>query len=127
MKFTTALLAGLVMADTITSAPIIEQDAVLLPAHGLSPSEGNGTTLEQGHHKKSCNWAGAILIGSDFQTVTGTFIAPEVVLPADAHVHKEHTASAWVGLDGKSSGCKGVIMQTGLHMCTRNGQLRYEG
>jgi hypothetical protein len=126
MRFTTAVLASLVMAGTITSAPIVEQGAELLPAHGPFPFEANATTLKQGHHKKSRNWAGAILIGSDFQTVTGTFIVPEIDPPADAQVHKEYAASAWVGLDGKSSGCSGVIMQTGLHMRTRNGKLRYE-
>ncbi|KAI4851366.1 hypothetical protein E4T44_02177 [Aureobasidium sp. EXF-8845] len=126
MRFTTALLAGLVTADTIASAPVVEQDAGLLPTHELSPFGENATTLKQRFHKKSRNWVGAILIGSDFQTVTGTFIVPEIVPPADAHIHKEYAASAWVGLDGKSSGCKGVIMQTGLHMRTRNGKLRYE-
>lgn len=94
MRFTTALLTSLMMANTTTSAPIAEQDAELLPTDSASSFDNNATTIEQGHHKKSRNWAGAILIGSDFQTVTGTFIVPEVIPPADAHVHKEYAASA---------------------------------
>jgi hypothetical protein len=58
--------------------------------------------------------------------VTGTSFVPEAVLPADTHTHKEYIASVWVGFDGLATGCKGVVMQTGLHMRIRNGKRRYE-
>lgn len=57
--------------------------------------------------------------------MTGTFVVPEVVLPTDAHPDIPYAASAWVGLDGSRGGCRGVVMQTGLHMRNRNGKLRY--
>jgi hypothetical protein len=125
MQFITALLASFVMADTVTSTPIMKQEDGPLPTNALPSLEPNETTTKTTQHRRSHNWAGAVLRGSDFQTVTGTFVVPEVILPADAHTHKRHAASVWVGLDGSPGGCKGVVMQTGLHMRTHNGKLRY--
>ena len=122
MKLTTTLTAGLSMANTVASTPIVKRDDELLLSHE-TPS--NATADQKGHHEISYNWAGAVLKGSDFRTVTGTFIVPEVILPADAHLDIDYGASAWVGLDGSKSGCRGVVMQTGLSMHTQNGTLKY--
>jgi hypothetical protein len=125
MHFTTALLGSLVLANTVTSTPIARQEDGFLLTHDFLSFRPNATTINSTQHRRSHNWAGAVLRGSDFHTVTGTFVVPEVILPADAHTHKRHAASVWVGLDGSPGGCKGVIMQTGLHMRIHNGKLRY--
>jgi hypothetical protein len=125
MYFTTALFAGLVLANIVTSTSIVKQADGPLPTNGPPSLEPNETTTKTTQHRRSHNWAGAVLRGSDFQTVTGTFVVPEVILPDDAHSHKRHAASAWVGLDGSPGGRKGVVMQTGLHMRIHNGKLRY--
>lgn len=82
MKLTTTLAAGLVMASTVASSPIVKRDDELLLSQE-TPS--NATAGHQKRHKMTANWAGAVLNGSDFQTVTGTFVVPEVVLPAGAY------------------------------------------
>jgi len=111
MKLTTPLAAGLVMANTIASSPAVKRNNELLLSQ-KSPS--NATVGQQGSHEWSQNWAGAVLGGSDFQTVAGTFVVPELVLPAGARPERYYAASAWVGIDGWRGECKGVLMQTGL-------------
>lgn len=116
MIFTpTALIIGWVLANTTIPTPIGKSD------------DANATTVEQTEHETSYNWAGAVLAGSDFQTVTGTFVAPEVVLPAGADMDEVYAASIWVGLDGSGkTGCTGVVMQTGLAMRVRDDTLTYK-
>jgi hypothetical protein len=94
MYFTTALFAGLVLANIVTSTSIVKQADGPLPTNGPPSLEPNETTTKTTQHRRSHNWAGAVLRGSDFQTVTGTFVVPEVILPDDAHSHKRHAASA---------------------------------
>lgn len=121
MKLITTLAAGLVVANIVASTPIARPDDELLPHR--TPS--NATAGQQRHHDLSANWAGAVLKGSDFQTVTGTFVVPEVILPAGAQLGIPYAASAWIGLDGSKGECTGVIMQTGLAMHNRDGKLKY--
>jgi hypothetical protein len=52
----------------------------------------------------SDNWAGAILVGTGYTSVTGTFTVPE---PSTAG-----SGSAWVGIDGDT--CQTAILQTGV-------------
>lgn len=52
----------------------------------------------------SSNWAGAILIGTGYTSVTGTFTVPT---PSSSG-----SGSAWVGIDGDT--CSTAILQTGI-------------
>ena len=70
------------------------------PIHRVdAAAESNKTNVEY-----SSNWAGAILIGSGYTSVTGTFTAPT---PSTAG-----SGSAWVGIDGDT--CDTAILQTGI-------------
>jgi hypothetical protein len=62
----------------------------------------------------SSNWAGAILIGSGYTSVTGTFTVPT---PSTAG-----SGSAWVGIDGDT--CDTAILQTGIDW-TKSGRLSF--
>jgi len=61
--------------------------------------ETNKTNVEY-----SSNWAGAILIGTGYTSVTGTFTVPK---PSTTG-----SGSAWVGIDGDT--CGTAILQTGV-------------
>ncbi|KAH8898029.1 hypothetical protein GQ53DRAFT_637802 [Thozetella sp. PMI_491] len=54
----------------------------------------------------SSNWAGAVLIGSGYTSVTATVTVPSVSGAADA------AGAAWVGIDGDT--CETAILQTGI-------------
>lgn len=62
----------------------------------------------------SSNWAGAILIGSGYTSVTGTFTVPT---PSSTG-----SGSAWVGIDGDT--CSTAILQTGIDW-TKSGMYPY--
>ncbi|CAD0091884.1 unnamed protein product [Aureobasidium vineae] len=115
MRLIAGLIAGLALVNAIAAAPIATQydDSDLT---GSNEAAANPSK----EHTKNQNWAGAVLDGSDFQTVTGTFIVPRVSLPAGAQPHffEKFGAAAWVGLDGST--CHGVIMQTGVIMRISN-------
>lgn len=64
-----------------------------------SVAETNKTNVQY-----SSNWAGAILIGTGYTSVTGTFTVPT---PSTAG-----SGSAWVGIDGDT--CDTAILQTGI-------------
>jgi hypothetical protein len=58
----------------------------------------------------SSNWAGAILIGTGYTSVTGTFVVPS---PSSSG-----SGAAWVGIDGDT--CSSAILQAGVSW-TRSG------
>lgn len=58
----------------------------------------------------SSNWAGAVLVGTGYTSVTGTFTVPT---PSTAG-----SGAAWVGIDGDT--CDTAILQTGVDW-TRSG------
>ena len=64
-----------------------------------APADSHKSNVEY-----SSNWAGAILIGTGYTSVTGTFTAPT---PSTAG-----SGSAWVGIDGDT--CTTAILQTGI-------------
>lgn len=64
------------------------QSRPLMPAtdvNGLELDGFNGTT----HPEFSSNWAGAILIGTGFRSVTGTFVVPTPSVPAGGSTRTE--------------------------------------
>jgi len=113
MKFTTAasalLLAGTAVAapgTAIRRARAGRQSKPLIKAEGSSALDSTNDTNVQ----YSSNWAGAVLIGTGFTSVTGTFTVPS---PSTAG-----SGSAWVGIDGDT--CSSAILQTGIDW-TRSG------
>jgi len=87
-----------IAANRMKGAPMHRVDA---PESTLS----NDTFVEY-----SSNWAGAILIGSGYKSVTGTFTVPS---PSSTG-----SGAAWVGIDGDT--CETAILQTGIDW-TRSG------
>ncbi|EPE02407.1 acid proteinase [Ophiostoma piceae UAMH 11346] len=60
----------------------------------------------------SSNWAGAVLVGSGYETVVGTFTVPTPSVPSGGSSSTAYSASAWVGIDGDT--CGTAILQTGI-------------
>jgi hypothetical protein len=69
----------------------------------------------------SSNWAGAVLIGSGYTSVTGTFVVPSVTDPDGGNSTQQYCAAAWVGIDGDT--CATAILQTGVNICIQRGQI----
>lgn len=61
------------------------------------------------------NWAGAVLTGAGYRTVTGTITVPAVRLPRGTNSNALHAVSAWVGIDGERA-CPHAILQAGVDM-----------
>lgn len=73
--------------------------------------ETNKTNVEY-----SSNWAGAILIGTGYTSVTGTFTVPQ---PSTTG-----SGSAWVGIDGDT--CDTAILQTGVDWTKSGSSYSYD-
>lgn len=80
----------------------------MIPAAGES---GNITEVSY-----STNWAGAVLIGTNYKSVTGTFVAPTPT--------SSGSGSAWVGIDGDT--CSTAILQTGIDWTYDDGDVTYD-
>ncbi|KAJ9130922.1 Acid proteinase [Pleurostoma richardsiae] len=90
--------------------PSVEADAI----------EGNNTA----NVEYSSNWAGAVLIGSGYKSVTGTFVVPTPKAPSGGNSGTQYAASAWVGIDGDTA--TNSILQTGVDFYVENGQVSYD-
>lgn len=62
------------------------------------------------------NWAGAVLVGSGYTSVTGTFTVPT---PSTTG-----SGSAWVGIDGYT--CGTAILQTGIDWTKSGSSITYD-
>lgn len=71
----------------------------------------------------SSNWAGAVLIGTDYTVVTAEFIVPTPQVPSGGVGNKQYCASAWVGIDGDT--CGTAILQTGVDFCVQGSSASY--
>lgn len=110
MKFAAAL-STLVLVGTTVAAPGTAMRAERHQKRVASGRKGNPlrrvdavAETNKTNVEYSGNWAGAILIGSGYTSVTGTFTAPT---PSTAG-----SGSAWVGIDGDT--CTTAILQTGI-------------
>ena len=119
---------------TIASALLLTGSAVAAPGTALraerhrkriaSGRKGNplrrvsgpvdGT--ESSNVQYSDNWAGAVLVGTGYTSVTGTFTAPT---PST-----DGSGSAWVGIDGDT--CETAILQTGIDWTLSGGSVTYD-
>ncbi|KAI4597253.1 hypothetical protein KJ359_004766 [Pestalotiopsis sp. 9143b] len=72
----------------------------------------------------SSNWAGAVLIGSGYKSVTGTFVVPTPSVPSGGSSRTEYAASAWVGIDGDTA--TNSILQTGVDFYVEGSTVSYD-
>ncbi|KAH6990142.1 putative aspergillopepsin [Ilyonectria destructans] len=72
----------------------------------------------------STNWAGAVLIGTGYNSVTGTVTVPKPSIPSGGSSRTTYYASAWVGLDGDT--CETAILQTGIDVGIQGTSYIYE-
>lgn len=75
--------------------------------HGLNHAATNNTDASY-----SNNWAGAVQIGTGFDSVVGTIEVPTPSVPSGSSDQEQYSASAWVGIDGDT--CSTAILQTGV-------------
>jgi hypothetical protein len=64
----------------------------------------------------SSNWAGAVLVGTGYKSVTGSFVVPT---PSTTG-----SGSAWVGIDGDT--CDTAILQTGIDWTKSGSSITYD-
>ncbi|KAI8628412.1 peptidase A4 family-domain-containing protein [Xylariaceae sp. FL1651] len=77
------------------------------------------------HLEYTQNWAGAVLIGTEYSTVSGTIVIPKPSIPVGGSSARTYSASAWVGIDGST--CQSAILQTGVDFNVRGGVASFEG
>ena len=89
-----------------------------------SPGTDELETVNNTNEEYSSNWAGAVLIGSGYKSVTGTFVVPTPKAPTGGSSSTEYAASAWVGIDGDTA--QNSILQTGVDFYVQNGRVSYD-
>ncbi|KAJ5902918.1 Aspergillopepsin-2 [Penicillium taxi] len=133
MKFSTVIL-GSALAATALAAPLTAQRQARTEARRLARAEGSQPPYKPNtqevlqlnktsHVEYSSNWAGAVLIGSGYTSVTGQFTVPTPKAPSGSS-RGDYAASAWVGIDGDTWG--DAILQTGVDFTISNGEVSYD-
>lgn len=123
MKFL-PLASTLVLAGSAIAAPNTakrwEQHAKRANRQKGAPIhrvDGPQTALSNDSYVEySSNWAGAILIGSGYTSVTGTFTVPTPTTSG--------SGAAWVGIDGDT--CDTAILQTGIDWTKSGSSVTYD-
>lgn len=118
--FLSSLLAGAALAAPRTvrrSRPFSHQSH---PAGAPKPSNELEVNEGASYANYSSNWAGAVLVGSGYTSVTGQFKIPQPSPPPGADGSTQYCAAAWVGLDGDT--CQSAILQTGVDFCIQGSQ-----
>lgn len=140
MKFS-AVASSLLLSSAALAAPLAEN--TLTRRNGFSETAHLRTHLNQrvetaGNLKAatgenitastaasavtySSNWGGAVLIGSGYTEVTGTFVVPNISTPSGGSADSSYCAAAWVGIDGDT--CSSAILQTGINICIEDGKI----
>lgn len=70
----------------------------LIPADD-STVQGLEAGNETAHVDYSTNWAGAVLIGTGYTSVTAEIVVPTPETPSGGSSRTEYAASAWVGIE----------------------------
>ncbi|CAD6451846.1 27becd11-8105-4468-8499-544b97ce47bd [Sclerotinia trifoliorum] len=119
MKFSvvaaTALLAGSAVAAPGTALRQARAVKRAVRTHGNPVKYVEGPTNKT-DASYSSNWAGAVLVGTGYTSVTATFTAPS---PSTAG-----SGSAWVGIDGDT--CSSAILQTGIDWTKSGNSITYD-
>ncbi|KAI1653115.1 peptidase A4 family-domain-containing protein [Daldinia decipiens] len=93
----------------------------------LQPADsefGIASKNDTAHVEYSSNWAGAVLIGSGYKTVTGSIVVPTPKTPSGGSSSKQYSASAWVGIDGDT--CQTAILQTGVDFTVQGSTVSFD-
>ncbi|KAL1878027.1 hypothetical protein VTK73DRAFT_8251 [Phialemonium thermophilum] len=102
----------------------LRQTSPLIPATSAF-KEDSAAAGNSSHVDYSQNWAGAVLIGSGFTSVTGTIVVPTPSAPSGGRRSTQYAASAWVGIDGDT--CQTAILQTGVDFyATGSGSVSFD-
>ncbi|KAJ5638424.1 hypothetical protein N7528_000814 [Penicillium herquei] len=75
------------------------------------------------HVQYSQNWAGAVLIGTGYTSVSGVFTVPTPQAPNGSTGTGSYAASAWVGIDGDT--WNKAILQTGIDFIVKGGNASF--
>ncbi|KAJ6143069.1 hypothetical protein N7471_002522 [Penicillium samsonianum] len=136
MKFSATILSAALLTTSAIAAPLTERRAARNAARAvgragrisrppIKPDTRELISLnETSHAQYSSNWAGAVLIGTGYTSVTGEFTVPTPKLPSGASSSEQYCASAWVGIDGDT--CSSAILQTGVDFCIQGGAVSYD-
>jgi hypothetical protein len=128
---TNVIIAALFGASTVLAAPFTELRRARRQArarHTLPPQNLTDAAQADGssniNAQYSTNWAGAVLIGSGFTSVTGSIVVPTPQAPQGADSNTQYSAAAWVGIDGDT--CSSAILQTGVDFTIQGGQVSFD-
>lgn len=126
MQFAATLCAALLGAIAVLALPTdSSQDEALPPIRHSHFSSRWNTPFPRSSQDTppsvtyNQNWAGAVLTGAGYRTVTATIQVPAVRLPPGANSDVLHAVSAWVGIDGEHA-CPNAILQVGVDMYINN-------
>lgn len=126
MKFTVTIIGIAVVTTSVIASPLTSQRQARRDVRLSRGDRGSSRPCIPGtsdvlHPNKtsqetySSNWAGAVLIGTGYTSVSGEITVPVPQLPRDADPYTNYCASAWVGIDGDT--CNTAILQTGINIC----------
>lgn len=135
MKFFATILGAALLIISVTASPLAsdclahrEIRRSARGEHRTSRPYGPGTSSvihlnKTSQETYSSNWAGAVLIGAGYISVSGDVTVPVPQPPRDADPYTTYCASAWVGIDGDT--CNTAILQTGINVCIQGGNPSY--
>ena len=121
MKVST-ILAGLTCASTILAAPFTEHRRARRAeraARRSLPRNVSRAASADDNVQYDSNWAGAVLVGTGYTSVSGSVVVPTAIEPAGGLAGTQYAATAWVGIDGDT--CSSAILQTGVDFFVQDG------
>lgn len=139
MKVSRYVFGCVLLVTTAFAAPLTSQRQARNEARRLARAEagvnrGSNPPFKIGsnellhlntslHPQYSSNWAGAVLIGTGYNTVTAEFTVPRPQYPTGSASNVQYCASAWVGIDGDT--CTTAILQAGIDFCLLGSTVTY--
>lgn len=136
MKFSTALVIAVLSASAAVAAPhsaarrarnadkISKRSTGSRISKPMIKANVTESLSDNINAEYSTNWAGAVLIGTGYKGVTGTFTIPDISLPSGGDESTYYSASAWVGIDGDT--CETSILQTGVDFNYEDGEVSFD-
>ncbi|TVY83177.1 Aspergillopepsin-2 [Lachnellula suecica] len=122
MKY--SIIASLLLVGSAIAAPhtAVRQERARKRAQGRKGNPNHviegpgGVETNNTNVSYSTNWSGAVLVGTGYTSVTGSFVAPTPTTTG--------SGSAWVGIDGDT--CGTAILQTGIDWTYSGGKVTYD-
>ncbi|KAJ5965212.1 uncharacterized protein N7479_005088 [Penicillium vulpinum] len=135
MRFSSTLVSAVLLATSVIASPLSSrghvgdeiQRSARATRHTSRPCKSGTSEIlyvnQTSQETYSSNWAGAVLIGIGYTSVSGEFTVPIAQLPSGGNSYTNYCASAWVGIDGDT--CNTAILQTGIDFCIQGGTTSY--